>query len=453
MAMRLDKARFQRIFLLLGLSSFMVYGTFLVGVLAYFRGELRHQSIHSHGHLLAQFSQYLFEQVPDLLPLDVELLAVAAEASAMDGVVALRLHQPPDRWAASLPDNVIPARMSEADARLLARGLPVTRFHKAIAEAALFNDPEAIEAYGTFPLVEAIVPVRSADGNVVAAIQYWLDGNDAAEALAQLDRSLRRIGGIVLSGGTLLYILLFIAARRRLITLGRLLAERNASLEQANRELAVMARTAAIGSVTANLFHGLKNPLASLKAYLRLTGEDPEAVALANRMQALVQETLAVIQESNSNLPVRIELAEFAELIRQRLATSVVAAGQELRVGCHAHGELSSLSAQLLLLILRNLVDNAVDASASGSTILIEIHHGDGGPAAQNLQIRVIDHGSGIARDLQDQLFIPKTSHKPQGSGLGLAICAALARQIPAQLSLEKSDSAGTTFLLQLSLK
>jgi signal transduction histidine kinase len=89
--------------------------------------------------------------------------------------------------------------------------------------------------------------------------------------------------------------------------------------------------------------------------------------------------------------------------------------------------------------ILINLLQNAFDASAAGSTITIEA-----GLAGGGARIRVIDRGKGVDSSLGEAVFEPGVTSKAVGSGLGLTIARALARQHGGDVVLSPRDGGGT---------
>ena len=203
------------------------------------------------------------------------------------------------------------------------------------------------------------------------------------------------------------------------------------------------ARTSAIGSITSHLFHGLKNPLAGLKAYLQLAGHDEEALEITNRMQNLINESLSVIhdEEGGNNHPLTME--EFVDISKKRMG--IKPAGR-VRLSCSGEGSLPAQKSQLLLLVMRNLVDNALEANGD-SPVLIEFNH-----TGSTLLSSVSDSGNGLPEHVKSNLFDPVKSTKENGTGIGLAISAVIARHIPAELKLAKSDSSGTTFSIEMPL-
>ena len=104
--------------------------------------------------------------------------------------------------------------------------------------------------------------------------------------------------------------------------------------------------------------------------------------------------------------------------------------------------------------ILTNLADNSIKyAEAEHPEVNINVLQ-----THRVLSIRFSDNGPGIPVELQKSLFRPfsrsarsENGRKP-GVGLGLALSRDLARSIGGELTLEKTDNKGSTFLLTLPL-
>lgn len=442
-----DKPRFQKIFFALGGS---VVGIFALAVLlgiGLFRAEARKQVVQRDGALLTHVAQYLYSGYEETGIEDWVLVELAIDSSQIKGIIAVRVFSPVDSLIRQVPDSLYPVGIGEKDRAILDEGKPVIRYFPEFPLDSLFSDPESVAAAEATPMVEVIAPLTAAGGRVEAAIQYWLDGSSMAEEFDRLDRYLAIMGLLFILGGALIFSVVFLYARSRLLGMARLLAERNRSLEQANAELALAAKTSAIGSVASHLFHGLKNPLAGLKAYLRVTARDDEAVAIANRMQALIDETLSVIREQNEGSNASLEFAELLETTRRRLRETAPGADGRLKVTGSGEGCIPARKAQLLIFILRNLVENALQADQSEAPVIVNLDCHD-----SRLLATVQDKGPGLPESVKARLFEPVQSGKSNGTGIGLAISSVLARHIPASLELLASDAGGTTFEIRMSL-
>ena len=121
--------------------------------------------------------------------------------------------------------------------------------------------------------------------------------------------------------------------------------------------------------------HALKNPLAGLREYARERreeGEDEETAQLlteaTDRMQTMVEDTLGTLSETEADeATYSFSVAEILELARQRLDPTAEKANVKLIIEDVAPEiELDNLRANLLLPILLNLGQNAIEVSTEG---------------------------------------------------------------------------------------
>lgn len=107
--------------------------------------------------------------------------------------------------------------------------------------------------------------------------------------------------------------------------------------------------------------------------------------------------------------------------------------------------------AELISLVLQNVLGNAVKYSAKG-TICVGAHELDGDHDGQ-LVMTVSDEGPGIEQDGVDQIFEAfrrGESHGQPGVGLGLAIASQAAKLLGAELTVKSTVGVGSTFQLIL---
>ena len=109
-----------------------------------------------------------------------------------------------------------------------------------------------------------------------------------------------------------------------------------------------------------------------------------------------------------------------------------------------AEGKLANRHANLVLLILENLLHNAFQVTPRGQRVQLSMAaHGE------HVRFEVVDAGPGFPPHLLKNLFAVCRSTKG-GSGLGLAISRQLASHLGAQLELKSSTAAGCVFALTL---
>jgi len=92
--------------------------------------------------------------------------------------------------------------------------------------------------------------------------------------------------------------------------------------------------------------------------------------------------------------------------------------------------------------ILRHLIQNAVDASPDGESIIINARRRD-----LSVAIEIIDRGTGMSSEfIRSQLFKPFASSKEGGFGIGAHEARALAVAMSGRLEVESKEGKGSRF-------
>jgi signal transduction histidine kinase len=162
-------------------------------------------------------------------------------------------------------------------------------------------------------------------------------------------------------------------------------------------------------------------------------------------MQALIGEVVRVLGEQTDGASYALPLAELAQIIAARGRSVAADAAVNFELRLEVNGALANRNANLVLLILENLVRNAVEASPRNKVVCLAI-----GPANGGVVCEVADQGPGLSEAVRQSLFLPCRSTKPGGNGIGLALSQQLARHLGAQLKLVRSTAAGSVFALAL---
>jgi signal transduction histidine kinase len=329
---------------------------------------------------------------------------------------------------------------------------PVSRFRPGVQLWELFYPDERAARAAPIPLLEVNVPLHAGDDSLAGIAQFLVEGQGIATEYARLDRRLAwqaltafGVGGLVLS-------VTLAMAFQRLTRANRLLEERTENLARANQELVLAAKTSALGAVTAHLIHGLKNPLAGLESFVSARppagNEETDwerAVATTRRMQAMINQVVGVLREDQSSAAYDVTLGELEQMVRCRVQPLAGERGVGFAVVVSAEGVLPNRVANLLALILINLVENAVQATPRGKTVTLTAAQRDG-----RWVFEVRDEGAGFPADVP--LFQPCRSTKEGGTGIGLALCKQLANHLGAELRLAGSTTSGCVFALSLPL-
>lgn len=281
-----------------------------------------------------------------------------------------------------------------------------------------------------------------------------VDGSGLLDEYARLDRGLWRQGLVtLLVSGAALAAAVGVAFAR-LARANRVLLERGERLARANRELMVATKTGAMGAVASHLVHGLRNPMAGLQAFVGSIGDDRpvptadriEAVATMRRMRALIDGVVRVLQDNGGVSEFELEVGDLLPRVLQRVDPASRARGVRVGLRSHSGHRLRNREANILLLVVENLLGNALEAAPDGTEVLVASEPGaDGG-----LVVRVSDSGRGIDPSVRHRLFEPTVSTKPGGSGLGLAITRQLALSVGGDVVLERTGPGGSTFAVRL---
>jgi two-component system sensor histidine kinase DctS len=102
---------------------------------------------------------------------------------------------------------------------------------------------------------------------------------------------------------------------------------------------------------------------------------------------------------------------------------------------------------QVLLNLMRNATEAMQDAPAERRRLTIKLRQ-----IGQQMEIRVIDRGTGITPEVQEKLFTPFFSTKPEGMGMGLNICRSIIEFHQGRLWIESNPEGGTIFVITLPI-
>jgi signal transduction histidine kinase len=444
--------------LALGMALAVLAGIVGIGAV-HLRLHLREHLVNRDGEILTtvalarQYANGAGSNLTRRINVPADQLALALDISRMrEGTLAVRLFDREGRFVTAVPPTVEPAVLDAEEMQQLQQLQPASRFHEAARLKDHFALTDAsLPAVETMPLLEVNIPLHArGETQFLAAAQMLVDGRPLVHEYARIDQHLWGIALGLYVGGAALLSAVLVWAYRRLRRAHQQLADRTARLLRANHELSLAAKTSALGSVTAHLIHGLSNPLANLQHVLAAQdgkrGADMETVAEATRrMQQLVDEVVRVLGEERVGEQYELSITELADVLRHKLAAAAETAGVELAVRAHTRASLNNRTANLTLLILENLVHNALKVSPSNSIVRVEFNAAEGG----GVMCSIADEGPGLPPEVMPRLFTPcRSTHG--GSGLGLAISRQLAIQLGGELALLTSSAAGCVFTLRL---
>jgi len=211
-------------------------------------------------------------------------------------------------------------------------------------------------------------------------------------------------------------------------------------------------KLAALGRLTANIAHEIRNPLSAISHAAQLLGEDTHDAAQtrltgiiennARRLDRLVEEVLTLNRRDRLN-PVGFDAATLAALIDELRQTEEIPADAVIvSMPASLHFQFDP---DHLRQIVWNLLRNAWRFSRrqAGSLRFGAQTPGDG------VQLEIEDDGPGVSPEHQGKLFEPFFTTDAQGTGLGLFLARELAEANHAALAYVPG-AGGARFRLSL---
>ncbi|MBC9032382.1 GAF domain-containing protein [Sphingomonas sp. JC676] len=235
----------------------------------------------------------------------------------------------------------------------------------------------------------------------------------------------------------------------------RLLAERG----DMERRVIELTRAGALGAIAATIAHELNQPLSAAANYLSAIRLDADPTADATRERAAAAE--AQLQRAGEIIRRIRRMVSHEDLtLEVHLLKPIITEAINL-VGAAAPGQLPLFRIEIgdaasramvdhvqLVQILATLLRNAAEAteSADGSLVIVETR----ARSADEIEIRVIDNGPGVAADIREALFQPGLGTSSSGLGVGLAISRNLVEAHGGTIRVEDTPGGGATFCFTL---
>ena len=213
-----------------------------------------------------------------------------------------------------------------------------------------------------------------------------------------------------------------------------------------------------------NVSHELKTPVGAVSLLAETVHEaadDPEAVRRfttqmrreLKRLSKLVQQIIDLSRLQGPDPLVDVRVVAVDEVVSEAIDRSRVGAeARDVRLVVGGSRGLSVVGdEQMLVTAVRNLVDNAIAYSGSGSRVGVGVSRRDG-----FVEIAVVDQGIGISPEDVQRIFErfyradPARSRATGGSGLGLSIVKHVAADHGGEVKVWSSPQRGSTFTLRI---
>ena len=482
--------------LLLGFAL-MVVPTLFVGVQAIRTNALERATLDALGQRLARSRTYA--DVEDAMFNQTQVIwrylsgdpAAKQEFPLTEQVVDFWL----DRWTSGLPPDEVKhadgVRHIEADIRavaarvfklhdagqrdaaaLIARRELVERLQPTLARVnrEIYRQTRELSVQGAVAQMQAIVEAKRRVlwatvflALVAGLLASWLISRDLARPLNELRHAMAVVGAGDLDHA------IVPRSSDEIGELARAFAQMTEQLRQSRAQLVQSEKLASIGQMAAAVAHGLRNPLASLRAAAQLARHRVDVPAAREQLDAIVEQVdrldarIAHLLQFSRPAPfhplresvrtlVEGALSGFAELLRERgiaLGVSVAEALPDVRV-----------DPLRLEQALTEIVSNALDAMPppDGGRLEIAAHvgtgdagaGGGGGGGGAGVVLEINDSGCGIPAEILPNLCEPFFTTRTEGTGLGLAIAKRYVEEAGGRLEITSVVGRGTTVRIWL---
>lgn len=243
--------------------------------------------------------------------------------------------------------------------------------------------------------------------------------------------------------------------------------EREASLEleKMKSSLALSEKMASLGTLSAMVAHEINNPLSGILSYAKLSSRYLSQEDLTDKIIDTVVKNLSIIaseakrcgeivknlllfaKQSQANVR-EIHLDEVIILSIKVIDHSAKMKEIELIDELDSGDDSIYCDPGTIQQILVSLIMNAMESSSQGTRIVVRTDYS----SSDSIQIKVIDHGHGIAENDLPFIFDPFFSTKDSNSSLGLGLSAVygIVQQHSGTIQVESTLGVGTTFTINL---
>jgi two-component system, NtrC family, nitrogen regulation sensor histidine kinase GlnL len=215
----------------------------------------------------------------------------------------------------------------------------------------------------------------------------------------------------------------------------------------------------AVGQMTAQIAHEIKNPLGSIRFAAELLkrkgkndhSEDLSTIQVIERSVDHLAAIVAQLSEfarpkklNRSEIQLNDLLEEILPMVADRLNARQMHVEKDYSTEIPA-GHFDGTELKKLFL---NLIINAIEASEPQSAIELRTKL----TGENEISIDIVDRGCGMDADTQRRLFEPFYTTKEKGTGLGMAIAKQIAVLHGGDLSVTSQPGKGTTASVKLPL-
>ncbi len=233
------------------------------------------------------------------------------------------------------------------------------------------------------------------------------------------------------------------------------------SLKEREAQLLRAERLAAVGRVSAQVAHEIRNPLSSIGLNVEMlsdqldatqfkTAEDEKEAhdliaSVTREVDRLTEITEDYLRLARLPAPVKRpeDLGRLVEEVMGFSHEEIERAGLKVELDIAPTPLPVSADEGQLRQVFLNLVRNAREAMAAGGILRVKTS-----AAGSQVEVAFTDTGSGMTAEVKEKLFEPFFTTKQGGTGLGLSLSRQIVEAHGGRIDVESEVGHGTTFRL-----
>ncbi len=228
-------------------------------------------------------------------------------------------------------------------------------------------------------------------------------------------------------------------------------------LRSVQGQLIQVEKLSALGRLTADVAHEIRNPLTSIGGFARRLNnrlfkgsrekEYAEiVVAEVDRLERILRDVLTFSQETRTEM----KYQEVNGIIKEALKTyEGMSSDQSVRIATDYGHELPPvlIDKDQVRLAVNNLITNAIDAMPGGGVLRVKSYLEERFEV-DYIVVEVVDDGAGLPNEALNMIFEPffTTKEIGAGTGLGLSICKKIIDEHNGLIFVDSELGKGTSF-------
>jgi PAS domain S-box-containing protein len=207
------------------------------------------------------------------------------------------------------------------------------------------------------------------------------------------------------------------------------------------------------GQLAASIAHEVRNPLTSIKGFIKLARED----TMHDEYYTIIEEEIDRIETIASELLVlgkpislEIETCDAGKMLKdvsillqsQAVMRKIDIQYSDIEPDCFVRCNAGQMKQVFI-----NIIKNAIEAMENGGVIRTSARLN-----GEKVEIVITDEGKGMPESVLKKLGEPFYSTKEDGTGLGLMVCFNIVEQYEGIIRVESTVDKGTAFTIELPL-